>query len=386
MAKSCSCSSDLRVDGPSLNPLLSGFDVRCRLQASEMPAENQRISTGYVPALDGLRTIAILFVIATHLSRELAPGGVIGVDIFFVLSGFLITGVLLRPGMSLKAFYLRRAQRLFPALFSTVILAYFLWPYTHSEVPFGPAARKAVLYVTNFSQMRGAMTGCLSHTWSLANEEQFYLLWPILLLRVPRLKTRWTTITWLALAVAIARIVLVRQRPPISVLASYFSPLSRADELLTGAVLAVGGSSIFRLRRMAMAAFAGGLVFVFCYRENWMIFATIGIPVICVGVAAVISDCVSLQRSILQTFLSLPVMVWVGKRSYGIYLYHMPIFFALGPVTIRYGLFISGMMLTTVTVLVAQLSYVFIERPILNLSFTNGGRVGFVSPTTQERH
>jgi peptidoglycan/LPS O-acetylase OafA/YrhL len=344
---------------------------------------SERQAMGYVPALDGLRTIAILFVMATHLSRDWAPGGMVGVDIFFVLSGFLITDILLRPGISLKAFYIRRAQRLLPALVCTVVLAYFLWPYTHPDASFWPSAIKALLYVTNFSHMRGVMTGCLSHTWSLANEEQFYLVWPILLFNVPRLKTQWKSIALLALSIAIARIVLLHQRPLVALLASYFSPLSRADELLTGAILAVGGSSLFRLRRMAVPAMVGGGLFVFCYTNNWTAYASFGIPIVCVGVAAVISDCVAPQRSVLQRVLSLPAMVWLGRRSYGIYLYHMPIFFALGPLTIRYGLLNSGMILATITVLVAQLSYVIVERPILALSLTNDGRVGVRAPKTQ---
>jgi peptidoglycan/LPS O-acetylase OafA/YrhL len=345
--------------------------------------ESQRTTTGYVPALDGLRSIAILFVMATHLSSDLFPGGVVGVDIFFVLSGFLITKVLLRPGISLKAFYLRRAQRLFPALLCTVVLAYFLWPYTHPEVSFWPAALRTVLYVTNLSHMHGLMTGCLNHTWSLANEEQFYLIWPLLLFKVPRLKTRWPAIALLALAVALARIVLVHQHSLVAVLASYFSPLSRADELLTGAILAVGGNSILRLRRMAIPALVGGAIFAFRYTGNWTSFASFGIPIICIGVAAVISSCVAPQRSVSQRLLSLPPLVWLGKRSYGVYLYHLPIFFALGPVTIRYGLLVSGLILMTVTVLLAQLSYVVVERPILNLSFAKGDRFDVGPPEEQ---
>jgi peptidoglycan/LPS O-acetylase OafA/YrhL len=347
-----------------------------------MVSASRRQSIGYVPALDGLRTIAILFVLATHLSRDLAPGGMVGVDIFFVLSGFLITDILLRSGVSLKAFYLRRAQRLFPALFLTVALAYCLWPYTHPDGSFWPSAVRAVLYVTNFSHMRGLMTGCLSHTWSLANEEQFYLIWPLLLFNLPRLKTQWTAIALLALAVAVTRIVLLHQRPVVALLASYFSPFSRADELLTGATLAVGGGLLSRLRIIALPALVGGGVFVCRYTNNWTTFASFGIPIVCVGVAAIICDCVAPQRSVVKGLLSLPAMVWIGRRSYGIYLYHMPIFFALGPLTIRFGLLISGMILTTVTVLLAQLSYALIEMPILNLSFTKGARFGVHTPKT----
>lgn len=375
----------LRLSGHEVNAIFLSCGPTASYGSStapDMSPESTKQSMGYVPALDGLRTIAILSVMATHLSRDLVPGGMVGVDIFFVLSGFLITNILLRPGVSLRAFYLRRAQRLFPALLCTVVLAYFLWPYTGPGASFWPSAIRAVLYVTNFSHMRGLMTGCLSHTWSLANEEQFYLIWPLLLFNVPRLKTQWRAIALLALAVSIARILLLHQSPLIALLASYFSPFTRADELLTGALLAVGGDSLLRLRRMSVPALVGGGLFVCRYTNNWTIFASFGIPIVCVGVAAIICACVAPQRSVVQRLLSLPAMVWIGRRSYGIYLYHMPIFFALGPLTKRYGLMVSGMILAAVTLLLAQLSYALIEMPILNLSFTKGARFDVHTPKT----
>lgn len=138
-----------------------------------------------IPALDGLRGIAILLVVLIHTARGWFPSGRYGVTMFFVLSGFLITTILLSDGIDLKRFYKRRAARLLPALFvvSAAALAIgiswsHVWP--------------ALAYVANYRLIGGDHMGNMSHTWSLAVEEHFYLIWPWLLIVTPHQKrVRW---------------------------------------------------------------------------------------------------------------------------------------------------------------------------------------------------
>jgi peptidoglycan/LPS O-acetylase OafA/YrhL len=325
--------------------------------------DDKSSKTNY-PALDGLRAIAIILVMATHASAAHVPGGWIGVDIFFVLSGYLITGVLLRPQTTLSAFYLRRARRLFPALLCTIALTYFLWPYTGPEGPFWIAALKALFYVSDISQAHGRMLGCLSHTWSLSVEEQFYALWPVLLFKIPGLRRSWKAIGALILLSMAVRILLLRVYPP---LVSYFSPLTRADELLCGAVLAVGGTQIgSAAARIAPLAVVGDLLFCLGHVGNWKTTATFVIPALGLGTVAIISKCIAAEGSALKRFLSVRPLVWMGKRSYGIYLYHMPIFYFLATVGGTHGHFMQLVLAPVASTLLAHLSYRFVEQPILH--------------------
>src|SRR4051812_33331846 len=147
----------------------------------------------YVPALDGVRALAVMMVLLHHVSVPYLLGGFIGVSVFFVLSGYLISSLLLdevaRTGrVDLPAFFRRRATRLYPALVVAVVLAIVVALVDHNEV--GDTTLGAPLalgYVTNLAGWRGwAFAGFLSHTWSLAVEAQFYLLWPIVLVWLAR--------------------------------------------------------------------------------------------------------------------------------------------------------------------------------------------------------
>ncbi|HSZ82501.1 MAG TPA: acyltransferase [Polyangia bacterium] len=316
------------------------------------------------PALDGLRAFAILLVMANHGLFRYAAGGTVGVDIFFVLSGFLITGVLLRPGTSLRLFYLRRAQRLYPALICAVALSYPLWPYTHPVSRFVPSAIKALFYVANVSEMHGSMLGALGHTWSLAAEEQFYLLWPLALFMIPALRTSWRTIGAAIVLVMIGRAALLHTVPQ---LVGYFSPLCRIDELLTGAALCVAGGSLSGIRRLAPLSLVAAVVFCVAYRGSWTTFATFLLPLASFGTATIIAACVAPPTSLVQRLLSRRPLVWLGKRSYGIYLYHMPIFYAVGGALAPRNAILAVTVPAALSILVAHISYTFIEQPILRV-------------------
>ena len=154
---------------------------------------------GYLPALDGLRAIAIILVMLTHANFQLGANGILGVDMFFALSGFLITTLLLEENesntkISLAGFYVRRAFRLFPALYIMLFVifcyALFFTSTVTEKIIIFSEIKAAGLYLYNISWNWGWATEglLLAHTWSLAVEEQFYLLWPLIFIIVLKLK------------------------------------------------------------------------------------------------------------------------------------------------------------------------------------------------------
>lgn len=212
-------------------------------------------SSKHYPALDGLRGLAILLVLCAHLAPDtIADFGWAGVDLFFVLSGFLITGILMdgkdAPDRA-KTFYVRRTLRIFPLYYGTLLLAWALIPLVapqfFSDVPGHVATwastfheiRFEWIYLTNWDQglLRPHHPGILSHFWSLAVEEQFYLLWPLVIWRCSR-ETAWR-VAWAAIGVSLAcRVVLVLHGAPY--LTAYTLTPCRLDGLAVGALIAIG--------------------------------------------------------------------------------------------------------------------------------------------------
>ena len=219
-----------------------------------------RQGIGYVPALDGLRALAVMLVLAAHLGIPFMHGGVIGVDLFFVLSGFLITGLLLeeqeRNGqIHYPAFYARRALRLFPALV-------LLLPLVGIAAHLSPEIDKAtgdlttggipwvLLYLANWPRATGTQLGLFGHTWSLAIEEQFYLLWPAALFLLVRKRTDYPRALVVSLSVAalvaVHRAVEWLQGAGIDRVANGTD--MRADALLIGCATALALHAGFRPR------------------------------------------------------------------------------------------------------------------------------------------
>src|SRR3977135_2626801 len=206
-------------------------------------------SSRYRPDIDGLRAIAVMLVVNFHAFPEAMPGGLIGVDIFFVISGFLITGIIAREldqkRFSLLAFYNRRISTIFPALivvlFATLVLGW-LWmlPSAYSQLSadvFASAAFSAniaLLLQSGYFDVESAKKPLL-HLWSLGIEEQFYLFWPLVLMLAARLRLN---LLWVAASIGLASFVLnvalIRSDP----VATFYLPFTRAFELLAGAALA----------------------------------------------------------------------------------------------------------------------------------------------------
>ena len=308
---------------------------------------------GYVPALDGVRGVAIALVVATHY-WGLPGGGPLGVGLFFVLSGFLITTLLLEEldfgRLDLKGFYARRCRRLFPALALLLVL--------YLAVRGGPGLRVVALgglYAGNIVQAAwpsGPVTGsALAHLWSLAQEEQFYLVWPLLLVALARSRRLLTLLCALTLAFMLYRAA-IASTETLNASRTY-APDFHSDWLLAGAVLAV-----LRLRgvRWNEAAALGGFVAILVgslvnpWTQAWFVWQA---PIFMVGCVLLVGA--SYSSTQMAELLSLRPLVLLGKISYSLYLWHIPVFAALG--------YHHPLLALALSIAVASLSYKFVEQP-----------------------
>jgi peptidoglycan/LPS O-acetylase OafA/YrhL len=349
--------------------------------AAELP------KLGYRPALDGIRAVAILAVFAYHSGTPLR-GAFIGVDIFFVLSGFLITTLLLQErygtgSIAFRDFYGRRAARLLPALFLTILgvgLIYALDPEMHLHTPlgFGGVALSVIFYSSNwFIAFAGdKIPNTLEPTWSLAIEEQFYLLWPPLL--AVCLWRGWPPRRLLILTAGLAAGSAILRGILFSVHRGgnlYFRSDTRADGLLLGCALAAAYSS--PAGRQLTRRFLAPLPLGFIAAAGLLLFAIGSNPgdpsayhgglfVVVICAAALVGHVVNAQQSLLTRALALPVLVWIGARSYGMYLFQIPIFDTIGasPIGNWPGRVVVPLQIG-ITMLAAAASYKWIESPFL---------------------
>jgi len=347
----------------------------------------------YMPGLDGLRALAVMAVIAFHEQLGFAPGGLLGVGVFFTLSGYLITDLLLSQWrasgrMRLGDFWLRRARRLLPALF--VMLAVVTAWVTIADRARLASLRGAVaaaatyssnwyLIVTNSSYFaRFAPPQPLDHLWSLAVEEQFYLIWPwLLLLGILAIRRRpaavgWLALPTLALAAASTVAMLMLYQPGYDPTRVYEGTDTRAAGLLIGAALAMVWSSgrAARAGRTAgraldVPAFAGLAVIAvmiwrvgqyspFLYRG--------GMVLLSLATAAVVAGA-AVPGTWIGRILAWPPLRWLGVRSYGIYLWHYPVIVLTSPRGAVEDLPRAAAQ-TAATIAIAALSWRFVEEPV----------------------
>jgi peptidoglycan/LPS O-acetylase OafA/YrhL len=298
---------------------------------------------GYRPSLDGLRAFAVLVVMAHHAYIPFFGGGAVGVDLFFALSGFLITSLLLEEWqktgrISLKNFYIRRVLRLFPAL---VVFLAFIQLYSLTVLrgirlwEMEKAIAAVVFYVGNWVRAFGLVeTGVLSHTWSLSIEEQFYLLWPLALLLLLRANKneRWI---FRALAVVIVFIAVRRGFMWDGISSAeriYNGSDTRFDELLAGCACAIlpriETFPLERARGILRYLVPAALCLIFAvivHPISLRAMYTLGWPAMELAAGIVILGLMLGTAGPLQKVLEIRPAVWIGRLSYGLYLWHFPI-------------------------------------------------------------
>ena len=324
---------------------------------------------GHRPALDGLRGVAVLLVLASHLALPGASvSAAVGVVVFFTLSGFLITTLLLERPTSLTGFYLRRARRLIPALLACIVLAVGLQLLVAGRVNEPLLLLGALTYTSNWIQGFGAYSqdGSLSHLWSLAVEEQFYLLWPIALLALTRLPRR-SMLRGIAAAAAASLLLrcLYTRWNTAGWNHAYHDLETRADQLLIGCALAfwMQGRQEERLPGWVAAPALAGIVAMSWSMDPW---TTLLVPSVVAALTAVVLHvCVNGDHG----WLAPKWLVWVGQRSYGIYLYHLPLAWAMehqfGP-----PWWVTATTVLVGTLVLAAVSWRHIEQPALRARAT----------------
>jgi peptidoglycan/LPS O-acetylase OafA/YrhL len=371
-----------------------------------------RSATGQnrIPALDGLRAVALLIIMGFHFGVGWLQGGFFSLDIFYVLSGYLITGLLLgeyrrRRGIALAAFWVRRARRLLPALLVVLVVVTLFVRFVAPAglyPDFRMSALSALFYFSNWWQIaassnyfvaNGAVSP-LTHTWSLAVEEQFYLVWPLVVLAVLHVSgtfakgVRNLLVLSVAGTLASAAAMALLFGPTANLTRLYFGTDTHAQSILLGSVVACS-LTLVQMRRggvgmapaastpvgrrlltaVGVAGFAGTFALTYTLRGTSALDYRGGFLLSASSAAAIILAAACVPAGPVARFLSLRLLVWIGTVSYGAYLWHFPVYIFLDGARTGLGSLPLLAVRFATTLALAAASYYFIERPVLYGTF-----------------
>jgi peptidoglycan/LPS O-acetylase OafA/YrhL len=356
---------------------------------------NSSSTSNYVPSLDGLRALAVALVMAVHYKTKFG-GGWIGVPLFFVLSGFLITRILLEAkesacglGDFLRVFWVRRALRIFPLFLAFMFLGEFLWWATSVPVTWPVARPWLYTYMLNFGHMFNIVpiSDVYTHFWSLAVEEQFYLLWPFVIWFTSRKLLRFSTIV-LLIGAPVCRILLVEGGIYSADQLYFFTP-TLLDSFAAGAAIALFDFQWIRNIRWwvligALLTIAAGMsanwyqgvrFVLWCMGYPYNMPAHLqyvwGYSFLNITAALLVLGCLRGELN----FFANKVLVNVGKISYGIYIIHRPVFRVVEVVEpwikLHFGRvatqLICMFLFLAASFILAKLSYHYFELPFLKL-------------------
>ncbi len=381
-----------------------------RQHPSPLAARPSATGKERISALDGLRAVALLIIMGYHFGLGWLQGGFFSLDIFYVLSGYLITGLLVseyrkRGRIKLSAFWLRRARRLLPALLIVLVVVTLMVRFAEPAglyPDFRTSALSALFYFSNWWQIAASgnyfvTTGAVSpltHTWSLAVEEQFYLVWPLVVLAVMTLSRSFVRGIRVLLVVSVAGAVAsiaemaLLYSPTANITRLYFGTDTHAQSILIGSALACS-LTIIQMRRgaegmapvarsplarsaliaLGLAGFAGTFtltylqngISAFDYRGGFMLSA--------LSAAAIILGAVCVPEGPIAWTLSLRPLVWIGTISYGAYLWHYPVFIYFDAARTGFVGFPLLLVRFACTFGLAAVSFYLVERPVMYGTF-----------------
>lgn len=355
----------------------------------------------YKPEIDGLRAFAVLFVIIFHMNEKWLPSGFIGVDIFFVISGYLITTIILKQlntnTFSLADFYARRIKRILPVLYVvlivSIIVGYVL--FRPVDIKYLNESLNSILIFlgNNFFAKKGSYFSLqanetpLLHTWSLAVEEQFYFLWPAIIIGLFRYK-RNILIASLCLMIAsflISEYLFFKQG---FISFAYYSLITRAGELLAGSVTAIltieGDKSRSKFIEL-YGAYLGIIIITLCLSliTKASSFPGLNAFYICLGTALVIYG-IDQRNNLVYSLLRWRFFTLIGKISYSLYLWHWPILAYMRYVYGSYELPLTWLVIAfALTFVFSVISYLFVENKVrhLKLNFKSSFLAFYVVPS-----
>lgn len=348
-----------------------------------MSVSKPRAGDKYRPDIDGLRAVAVLLVLVYHAGFPVS-GGFVGVDVFFVISGYLITGIIwreiLEERFSFKSFYLRRIKRLLPALlavvvFSSIVAALVFMPADFLAYSKGlpyvltGLANFHFLEVTQSYFAQDAELLPLIHTWSLAVEEQYYVVWPLLLIAVYRFRARINArvLSGLALATFLSFLLLSEYWARVSPSQAYYLLHARAFELMMGGFLAVYEPRFPRLPQWLTSIISVlGMVLIVASAmllSRDSVFPGFSAFWVCLGTVLVIYAGGVSNKALSNRVLAWQPLVFIGLLSYSIYLWHWPLVAAANYLNLALG-GVVGWCIVLISLLLSWLSWLFVEQKV----------------------